>query len=67
MAKMIKIKIEKKKDVMNYVLLNLDNVTRVERLGDRIKFSIIDSTDVISMFPTVEDADKYFRELYSNN
>lgn len=67
MAKMIKIKIEKNKDVMNYVLLNLDNVTRVERLGDRIKFSIIDSTTLISLFPTVEDADKYFRELYSNN
>ena len=67
MANLIKIKIKKGKDQFNTVLLNLDKITRIEQISNRIQFTIVsDKYLVTAEYDTAEDAKTVFDKLYSD-
>ena len=69
MADLIKIKVKKGttnlgEDKFNSVILNLDNITKVEQISNKIYFSIIGDAEEIGEFSTVEEAYSFFDKLY---
>lgn len=67
MANLIKIKIKKGKDQFNTVLLNLDKITRIEQISNRISFTIVsDKSTVTAEYDSAEDAKTFFDKLHSD-
>ena len=69
MGNFIKVKIKKNinlKDEYNDVLVNLNNIVKVERVGDRIEFLPTDNTmrSIIGVYETPEEAEKIFDEIW---
>ena len=69
MGNFIKVKIKKNinlKDEYNDVLVNLNNIVKVERVGDRIEFLPTDNTmrSIIGVYETPEEAEKSFDEIW---
>ena len=70
MANFVKVKIKKSvnlKDEYNTVLVNLDNIVKIERISDRIKFSSINSTmqSIIGIYKTPEEAEEEFIDFFN--
>ena len=73
MADLIKIKVKKKidynntgKDEFNTVMLNLDNIVDIERINNRIHFTLTGNKERIGEWETTEEAETFFNKLYSD-
>tara|TARA_R100000541_G_scaffold10560_1_gene18423 strand:+ start:693 stop:908 length:216 start_codon:yes stop_codon:yes gene_type:complete len=69
MGNFIKVKIKKNinsKDEYNDVLVNLNNIVKVERISNKIEFLPTDNTmrSIIGVYETSEEAEKSFDEIW---
>ena len=72
MVNFIKVKIKKSvnlKNEYNTVLVNLNNIVKVERVGDRINFYHGDNTirSIVGIYETPEEAETIFNSLFIYN
>ena len=66
MAYLVKIKVKKRKGELNTVLLNLDNIVDIERINNRIHFTLVGNKERIGEWEDADDAENFFGELYSD-
>tara|TARA_R110000822_G_scaffold454_5_gene2190 strand:+ start:39 stop:257 length:219 start_codon:yes stop_codon:yes gene_type:complete len=71
MVNFVKVKIKKSvnlKDEHNIVLVNLDNIVKIERISDRIIFSSINSTmqSIIGVYNTPKEAEEEFNKIFND-
>jgi len=73
MADLIKIKVKKKidynntgKDEFNTVMLNLDNIVDIERINNRIHFTLTGNKERIGEWETAEVAKDFFNKLFND-
>lgn len=71
MANFIKVRIKRSvnlKNEYNTVLVNLNNIVKVERVSDRINFYHGDNTirSIVGIYETPEEAEKEFNNIYSD-
>ncbi len=66
MAHLVKIKVKKRKGELNTVLLNLDNIVDIERVSNRIHFTLIGNKERVGEWENADDAEDFFGELYSD-
>lgn len=77
MADLIKIKVKKRsirydengsieESTLNTVILNLDNIIDIERIGSEIRFYMVGDRERIAKYETVEEAETFFNKLYSD-
>lgn len=69
MVNFIKVRVKKNinlKDEYNDVLVNLNNIVKVERVSNRIEFLPTDNTmrSIIGVYETPEEAEKSFDEIW---
>jgi len=73
MAYLVKIKVKKNifhnntgKDEFNTVMLNLDNIVDIERINNRIHFTLTSNKERIGEWEDAEAAETFFDKLYSD-
>ena len=69
MANFIKVRVKRSvnlKDEYNIILVNLNNIVKVERKSNTIEFLSIDNTmrSIIGVYETPEEAEKSFDEIW---
>ena len=71
MADLIKIEVKKRnknieESSLNTVLLNLDNIIDIERIGSEIRFYMVGDRERIAKYECVKEAKESFDKLYSD-
>ena len=66
MSYLIKIKVDKGRNESNTVLLNLDNIIDIERINNRIHFTLIGNKERIGEWPDAEAAETFFDKIYTD-
>ncbi len=71
MADLIKIEVKKRnknieESSLNTVLLNLDNIIDIERIGSEIRFYMVGDRERIAKYESVKEAKESFDKLYSD-
>ena len=66
MSYLIKIKVDKGRHETNTVLLNLDNIIDIERINNRIHFTLVGNKERIGEWPDAEAAETFFDKIYTD-
>jgi len=71
MVNFIKVRVKKNinsKDEYNTVLVNLNNIVKVERVSNRIEFLPTDNTmrSIIGVYETSEESEEEFNKIFSD-